>query len=173
MLESGKIQTSNCLNALIHTKITQECNQFCYNICFKGWIFSNIIGILGNHRGIVQISPVLMQDFIWKRVNSKKFTQLNTLKYAKGTQVYAWNFYQLPHFSMCVMSQTPVHLVLQLSTRFQVTFFPLLVRNTSCNPPDTTSTSKLQVFFRVKDHFYCSYVFLGHWTYVKLYYCVH
>lgn len=114
-----------------------------------------------------------MQDFIWKRVNSKKFTQLNTLKYAKGTEAYAWNFYQLPHFSMCVMSQTPVHLVLQMSTRFQVTFFPLLARNTSCNPPDTTSTSKLQVFFRVKDHFYCSSVFLGHWTYVKLYYCVH
>ena len=37
----------------------------------------------------MQISPVLMQDFIWKRVNSKKFTQLNTLKYAKGTQAYA------------------------------------------------------------------------------------
>ena len=156
---SGKIQTSKCLNALIYTKITQECHQLCY-ICFRGWICS-IFGILGNHWSIMQISPVLMQDFIWKRVNSKKFTQLNTLKYAKGTQAYAWNFYQLPHFSMCVMSQTPVHLVLQLSIWFQITFFPLLARNTSCNPPDTTSTSKLQVFFRVKDHFFVAMYFLA------------
>lgn len=113
----------------------------------------------------MQISPVLRQDFIWERVSSKKYTQLNTLKYAKGTQAYAWNFFQLPHFSICVMSQTPVHLILQLPTWFQVTFLLLLARS----PPDTTSTSKLQVFFKVKCHIYYSrHVFLSHSTCVKL-----
>lgn len=71
---------------------------------------------------------------------------------------------QLLQFTSCVMSHIHPHLLLQFSIRFQITLLPSLHSNSwAATLLMPTSTSKLQVFFKVKCHIYCCiYVFLNH-----------
>lgn len=106
-------------------------------------------------------------------MNAGSWTQLNwaALKYMH-IQAHASDLYQLPQFTPCVMSHTHPHLLLQFSIRFQITLLPSLHNNSwAATLLMPTSTSKLQVFFKVKCHIYHSHhVFLSHLTCAKLCY---
>lgn len=103
-------------------------------------------------------------------LSAENYTQMNWVvgEYRK-TRTQTSNLYQLPQ---CIMNHTSPHLGLKHSVQFQIIFLLTLLNNSQAAILlILTSTSKLQVFFKVKYHIYYSiYVSLNQLTWVKEYY---
>lgn len=117
--------------------------QFCCNDCFEDRVYSNSIVLLGNNLSITEILPMLMYKLIHEKhyVNIENGTQLNPAQ---------WNT-QIAHTSN----------IYGFSIWFQITLLSLHNNSWALSLSKCTSTSKLQVFQKVRCHiYYTNYVFL-------------
>ena len=137
-------------------------SQFCHNTCFENRICSNVINKLGNNWSIMQISHLLMCKFLFQKhqVNSENCTQLNRAAQgcAKLRHEHYTVIYQLPQVTMHVMSYTHPHLVSQIDPHSQNSSLMSHKNIEATTLLFLTSTSKLQVFLKVKCHMYCIYI---------------
>lgn len=130
-------------------------------------MYSNAIHILENNLNIKQISHLLLNNFVCRKLHSVNWA---VEEYQKYTHIPTSNLYQLPQ---CVMTHTHPYVGVKRSVQFQIIFLPLPHNNSqTAILLSLTSTSKLQVFFKVKYQIYYSiYIFLNQFTCVKL--CYH